>query len=192
MTAFPIAAVPQNAQPHALLAPHGRATFALERPQDAAQAQALIERAFGPGRFAKTAERLREGNRLRADLSICAWDGERMAGVVQQWPLLVGGTPAVFLGPFAVDREWRNQKLGRALIERGVALNDAAGERLTVLVGDRSYFGPLGFEPAPPKSDGAARLVLPGPVDPRRVMWRPRPGEDLAGVAGLLSVPPQG
>ena len=41
--------------------------FALERPQDAAGVDHLVDRAFGPGRFAKAAERLREGNRQLID-----------------------------------------------------------------------------------------------------------------------------
>jgi predicted N-acetyltransferase YhbS len=183
MTAFALA-LPE---PLAALAPHGSLVFALERPQDAAAAGTLVDGAFGPGRFAKTAERLREGNRLRPDLSICAWDGARMAGVARQWPVLVGETPTVFLGPFAVDAPWRGRRLGRALIERATRLSDAAGERLTVLVGDLSYFGPLGFEAAPP-----GRIILPGPVDPRRVLWRGRTAGDLDGVAGPVRIAPRG
>jgi predicted N-acetyltransferase YhbS len=177
MTAFPLA----PPEPLVALPPHGEVAFALERPQDHAAAEALIDHAFGPGRFAKTAERLREGQALRADLSICAWDGAEMVGVVRQWSVFVGDTPAIFLGPFAVHADRRKQKLGRALIERAVALNDAAGERATILVGDRSYFGPRGFEPVP-----VGTVVLPGPVDPKRIMWRGRTPGDLAGLAGPL------
>ena len=180
MTAFPLA----PSEPLIELTAHGDLSFALERPQDAPVADALIDAAFGPGRFAKTAERLREGNRLRADLSVCAWDGEVMAGVVRQWSVLAGETPAVFLGPIAVDKAWRSRRLGRALIERAVALSDAAGERLTVLVGDQSYFGPLGFQPVP-----RGRITLPGPVDPRRILWRGREAADLVAAGGLLRVP---
>jgi predicted N-acetyltransferase YhbS len=173
--------------PLAALPPHGALAFALERPQDGPAAAALIERAFGPGRLAKTAERLREGNRLRSDLSLCAWDGERLVGVVRQWPVLVGDLAAIFLGPFAVDEAWRHRKLGAALIRRAVALSDAAGERLTVLVGPAAYFEPFGFETVPP-----VRVVLPGPVDPRRVLWRAGAPGALDGVGGPLLVPAAG
>ena len=141
--------------------------FAPERPQDGAAVEALIDHAFGPGRFAKTAERLREGNHPRLDLSFCAWSGAHMAGAVRQWPILIGETAAIFLGPFAVDPVWRRQKLGRRLIAKGCEAATAAGEGLILLVGDLSYFGPLGFERVP-----ARRLTLPGPVDPLRVLWR--------------------
>jgi len=90
--------------------------FALERPQDGPLADDLIDRAFGPGRYAKAAERLREGNRLRADLSVCAWDGPALVGAARQWPVRIGATRAVFLGPFAVEAAWRSRGLGAALI----------------------------------------------------------------------------
>src|ERR1700761_4544025 len=44
-----------------------------ERPEDLPLIDALIEGAFGPGRFVKTAERLRERNTPRRDLSLVAW-----------------------------------------------------------------------------------------------------------------------
>ena len=184
MTAFPLAPADPLAEPLAGLAAHESLILALERPQDAPAADALIDHAFGPGRFAKTAERLREGNRLRADLSICAWDDGRLVGVVRQWPIMVGETAAMFLGPFAVHANWRHRGLGRALIDRAVAMNDAAGENLTVLVGAQTYFCPLGFDPVP-----RGRVATPGPVDPRRLLWRAAPGFALDGVAGPLRIP---
>ena len=163
-----------------------RLVFALERPQDAPVVDDLIDRAFGPGRFAKTAERLREGNRLRADLSICAWDGDRLAGAVRLWPIMIGEARVLFLGPFAVDDAWRNQGLGRTLIRRAGALADAAGELAILLVGDAAYFGPLGYDRVP-----RGRVVLPGPVDPARVMWRAGPGGP-PDLSGPVRIAPEG
>ena len=153
--------------------------FLPERPEDAHAVEALIDHAFGPGRFVKTAERLREGNHPRLDLSFCAWSGDHMAGAVRQWPILIGGERAVFLGPFAIDPAWRRQGLGRRLIQEACAAAQTAGEGLILLVGDQSYFGPLGFEQVP-----AGRLAMPGPVDPNRVLWRvfaPGVSEAVAG-----------
>lgn len=169
------------------LSADGGLVFALERPEDAALVDDLIDRAFGPGRFAKAAERLREGNRLRADLSVCAWDGRALVGCARQWPILIGETPAVFLGPFAVEQAWRNRGLGAALIARADALSQAAGERLTLLVGPRAYFGPLGFEPVAP-----GRVILPGPVDAKRILWRAHAPGGLDGVSGKVRIAPQG
>jgi predicted N-acetyltransferase YhbS len=132
----------------------------------------LIEAAFGPGRYVKTAERLREGNRPIASLSFVARHRDEVVGCVRMWPVHVDRSPAVFLGPFAVDAVWRSRGLGAMLIENAVAAARRAGHDLIVLVGDEPYFGPLGFRHAP-------GLTLPGPVDPNRVLALPL----KAGVA---------
>ena len=142
---------------------------------------ALIERAFGPGRYAKAAERLRETNTPLLDISFVAWAGERLLGCVRMWPVHVGDRPVVFLGPFAVEPEHRSAGLGATLIRRACAAARKAGHDLVLLVGDAPYFEPLGFRKVPP-----GRVVLPGPVDPGRVFTlalTPGADDDLAGVA---------
>ena len=151
--------------------------LAAETPADHDGVEALIALAFGPGRFVKAAERLREGRAPRLDLSFLARDGGRIVGCVRQWDVKIGDTPAILLGPFAVDPDWRSRGLGAALIERAVEAAKAAGEAVILLVGDAPYFAPLGFESAP----GA---VMPGPVDRRRVLLR-----RLKDVAGALEGP---
>jgi predicted N-acetyltransferase YhbS len=159
--------------------------FACERLEDRAAVDALIDAAFGPGRFAKTAERLREGNRLRRDLSFCAWLGEEMVGAMRQWPIRIGDTPAIFLGPIATPIHRRGQGYGRALVRHGCAQAAKAGETLVLLVGDRAYFEPLGFQPVP-----AARVTLPGPVDGRRLLWAPLTPGAAERVAGMATIAP--
>jgi len=150
-----------------------------EQPEDLTLVEGLIDRAFGPGRFVKTAERLRERNTPRRDLSLVAWAGGEAVGCVRMWPIHIGETPAVLLGPFAVEDAWRSRGLGGQLIAAACAEAERAGVGIVLLVGDMSYFGKLGFEIVPP---GGA--VLPGPVDPRRVLWRAmRPGA-VDGVRG--------
>jgi predicted N-acetyltransferase YhbS len=153
----------------------------LEQPSDAGAIAALIERAFGPGRYAKAAERLREGNRPLLDISFVARADGDLVGCVRMWPILVGETPAVLLGPLAVDEAWRSRGLGAALLGQACEAARAAGHRLVLLVGDAPYYGPLGFFIAPP-----GRIVMPGPVDPARMMLRalaPGGADRLAGLA---------
>ena len=146
--------------------------LALERPQDADAVERLVLRAFGPGRFAKAAERLREGRAPRLDLSMAAWDGRDLVGSVRQWTVSVGETAAIFLGPIAVEQDYRSHGLGAALIERACAAATSGGHGLIALVGDMPLFGPHGFVPAP-------GVLMPGPVDQRRVLARwLRPGAD--------------
>jgi len=149
-----------------------------ERPQDAAAVEALVLRAFGPGRYAKAAERLREGRAPALALSVVAWNAGKIVGCVRQWAVRVDDRAAIFLGPIAVDVEYRRHGLGAAMVERACEAAAAAGHDLIVLVGDPPFFGPLGFEAAP-------NVAMPGPVDQRRVMakaLRPGAGKALAGV----------
>jgi len=162
-------------------------TIAPERPDQAAGVNALIGRAFGPGRYAKAAERLREGNRLRADLSFTAVAAGAVVGAIRQWPVGVGAARGVFLGPIAVEVEWRKHGVGADLIARAVSAAEAAGEAFILLVGDEPLFAPHGFERVP-----YGRVIMPGPVDPARVFWRAtRPG-GLDAVAGHAHVPGHG
>jgi predicted N-acetyltransferase YhbS len=152
-----------------------------ERPEDLPLCDALVERAFGPGRFVKTAERLRERNAPLHDLSFVAWVDDEAVGSVRMWPIHIGDSPAVLLGPFAVEDAWRSQGLGAQLIEAACEAAEAAGVGVVLLVGDAPYFGKFGFETAP-----HGRAVLPGPVDGGRVLWRAlRPGA-LEGVEGAV------
>jgi predicted N-acetyltransferase YhbS len=141
--------------------------LAPERLADGPLVEGLIARAFGPGRFAKAAERLREGRAPIRSLSFVAWKGDTAVGCVRLWPVTIGATPAILLGPFAVDDPHRKEGLGAALIERACEAAAQAGHGLILLVGDGAYFARLGFGAEP-----ARAVVMPGPVDQRRVLAR--------------------
>lgn len=147
-----MSAIPAPVVPH----------VATESDTDAAAIEALVLAAFGPGRFAKTAERLREGASVAAGFVIR--EGGALVGSVRLWSIVVGGSPALFLGPIAVAADSRRAGLGAELVQ--ACLDWASEQGLGVLlVGDPPYFGRFGFEVAP-------AVRLPGPVDSRRVMWR--------------------
>jgi predicted N-acetyltransferase YhbS len=139
----------------------------LEQPQDAAAIEGLLDRAFGPGRFTKVSERVREIAAFAPEYSFCAWEGDRLVGSVRMWKVAVGGQPLVFLGPLAVDDDQRRAGVGGLLVERASQAAKAAGETAVLLVGDLAYFTRSGFDDAP-----ARAIVLPGPVDQRRVLLR--------------------
>ena len=152
-----------------------------ESPKDAPLVEALIDRAFGPGRYAKAAERLREGNTPLLDISFTAWLGERLVGCVRMWPAHVGDQPVVFLGPFAVEGEFRKLGVGGALIRRACEAAAKAGHAVILLVGDAPYFERFGFHQVP-----VGRIVLPGPVDPRRVLALPLKPDAEANLQGRV------
>ena len=132
----------------------------VEASADAAAVEALVLAAFGPGRFAKTAERLRE--RARIATGFVAREDGQVIGSVRLWAITIDGQPALFLGPIAVSAASRRAGLGADLVQACV---DHAGETGILLVGDLPYFGRFGFKSAPD-------VRLGGPVDQRRVLWR--------------------
>jgi predicted N-acetyltransferase YhbS len=158
-------------------------TYRPERPSDAALIDALIDRAFGPGRHAKAADRLRENNSLLPELSFTAWDGETLVGSVRMWPVMIGSEPVVFLGPIAVEAQLRKHRIGQTLVELACEASAQSGWRAVLLVGDAPYFERVGFEAAPAKA-----VVMPGPVDQRRVLLKPLREGGADGLAGLVSV----
>lgn len=141
-------------------------SFSHEQPADADAIEALLDHAFGPGRFVKVSERVREFAEFRPEMSFCAWDRGRLVGSVRMWKVHVGGAPAIFLGPLAVRAEGRKFGTGGGLVERACAAAQAAGYPV-LLVGDEPYFGRFGFSSAPTRG-----VRLPGPVDQRRVLAR--------------------
>jgi predicted N-acetyltransferase YhbS len=145
----------------------------------------LIACAFGPGRFAKAVERLRERGRLEPGVSLVARQGGVAVGCVRLWPVAVGEARGLLLGPIAVDAHWRRKGLGADLVQRACEAAAAAGWRYVLLVGDTPFFGPLGFAAAQARS-----VVLPGPVDQGRVLLRalvPGGADGLSGPVRALT-----
>ena len=141
--------------------------FRPETPNDAPAVEALLDHAFGPGRFVKVSERVREFALFRPDLSLCVWDRDTLLGSVRMSQVNIGGAPAMFLGPLAVHTEQRRSGLGGQLVARACAASEAAGFPVVLLVGDEPYFARFSFSAAP-----AAAIVMPGPVDRRRLLVR--------------------
>lgn len=136
-----------------------------ERPEDGPLVEALNAASFGPGRFAKSAYRLREGVAPQIELSFVAVEKAKLRGSVRFWPVAVGKTAALLLGPLAVQSDQRGRGIGISLMTRGMEEAKALGHRFIILVGDPPYYARVGFQPIKP-----GRVRFPGPVDPARVL----------------------
>ena len=136
-----------------------------EQSMDAEAIERLHERAFGPGRFARTAQRLREGASHLLELSFTALVGTLLVGSVRMSPLLAGEVPGLMLGPLTVDPAFENRGIGAALIRRAIDAAKDQGHALVLLVGDEPYYGRFGFKRIP-----RGQLELPGPVNPDRFL----------------------
>src|SRR5712671_7236608 len=111
-------------------------TILAEKPEDAGPIERLHERTFGPGRYARTAYRIRERMDHRLDLSFTARIGTLLVGSVRLTPVRIGQTPALLLGPLTIEPPFRSRGVGLALMERALADARAQGHRLVALVGD--------------------------------------------------------
>jgi len=156
-------------------------TILPETPDDAVAIERLHERTFGPGRFAKTAYRLREQAAHHAELSFTARTGTLLVGSVRLTPICIGETKALLLGPLTVEPAFRECGVGQALIERALRDASAKGHRLVVLVGDEPYYGKSGFKPIPP-----GRVTMPGPVDPARLLVAELAEGAASGLSGVI------
>jgi predicted N-acetyltransferase YhbS len=157
-------------------------------PDDGAAIAALHERAMGPGRFARTAYRVREAARgaFSPFCRVCLIDG-RLAAAVRFTEVAIGGKAGVLLlGPLAVDPAFANQGHGRGLVASALEEARAAGVALVVLVGDEPYYARLGFRRVP-----RGQILLPGPVDPDRLLAAELVPGALAGFSGRLAAAPR-
>ena len=156
-------------------------TILPETADDAVPIERLHERTFGPGRYAKSAYRLREGMGHQLEFSYTARIGTLLVGSVRLSPVRVGETKALLLGPLTVEPPFRERGIGYALIGRALAEAKAKGHRLVVLVGDEPYYGKSGFKPVP-----KGRAVMPGPVDPARLLVCELAEGAFDGVSGPI------
>ena len=152
-----------------------------EKPEDYEQVELLAEKAFGPGRFARTAFRLREGVPHEPDLSFVCWLHKEAIAAVKLTKIWIGEKTALLLGPLVVSDAYKCNGYGAILMETAVEAARAAGHDCIILVGDLPYYQKFGFEVVP-----AGKITLPGPVDPQRLLvceLKPGSFDEYGGVA---------
>jgi predicted N-acetyltransferase YhbS len=155
-------------------------TILPETPDDAVAIERLHERTFGPGRYARTAYRIREGREHSLALSFTARIGTLLVGSVWLTPVTVGSARALLLGPLTVEPPFRDRGIGGTLIARALDEAKKAGHRVVLLVGDEPYYARSGFRKIP-----KGQVTMPGPVDPDRLLAAelvPGAARDLSGL----------
>lgn len=155
-------------------------TIREQLPADVPAREALLDACFGPSRFEKTCERLREG-RLPADgLALVAEMHGRIIGTVRLWHVSAGpNRSALMLGPLAVDPALQGVGLGAKLMREALSRAADLGHEAVLLVGDAPYYARFGFSAA-----ARGGLWLPGPYEAERFLGLElRPGA-LAGARG--------
>lgn len=160
--------------------------YVCEKPSDLTAIEDMLDKAFGPGRFAKTAYRLREGVAPLGNLSFVAWEDGVLRGSLRFWPIEIGddNVPALLLGPLAVDPEHRGRGIAIRMMQIALARAADDGHRIVVLVGDEPYYARLGFSAAMGRG-----LRMPGPVDQARLLALELVPGALRDVVGLIHQP---
>ncbi len=155
--------------------------FCAETSAHAAAIEAIAAEAFGPGRFTRAAERVRERSPHDPALSLVAILGHEVVGSVRQSRVAIGGVPVLMLGPLAVRPRFKKRGIGRTLMAMAAETAARAGERAIFLVGDRAYYMPLGYRPLPLGS-----VTMPGPVDEARILGLSLVPGAWDGVSGAV------
>ncbi len=144
--------------------------------------EALLDRAYGPSRFTKTSQRLREDRLAAAGLSFVATDKGQIIGSVRLWDVCAGpGKPALLLGPLAVAPEHRSNGLGGKLMKQAIATARMRGHGAILLVGDAPYYERFGFS-----TQKTGSLWMPGAYDQHRLLGLELQAGALDGARGLI------
>lgn len=151
-----------------------------EQPGDWWEVEALYDLCFAPGRTALSSYRLRDGVDPVADLCLILRDRTgAVVGAIRYWPVRVGGSSALLLGPVAVHPTRQGEGLAGILIHESLARAQAAGHARVMLVGDAPYYRRFGFA-------RLAGVVMPPPTNPERVLGLDLVPGAWAGVAGAV------
>lgn len=160
------------------------APFAIrgERASDVATREALLDACFGANRHARTCQRLRDGYAAAEGLAFSAVAGGRLVGTVRLWHVSAGGTPALVLGPLAVDSACRELGIGAALMNHALAAAKARGHGAVILLGDAPYYARFGFSALK-----TGELALPGPFERDRLLGLELRDGALDGARGMIA-----
>jgi len=158
-------------------------TIRQESFHDVQAREALLDACFGPARFQKTCERLREGRKAADGLSLTIERDGALVGTVRLWHVSAGpDRPALMLGPLAIDPALQSLGLGGRLMRESLSRAAALGHKAVLLVGDAPYYERFGFSSAKTGS-----LRLPGPYERNRFLALEIEDGYLDGAQGLVA-----
>jgi predicted N-acetyltransferase YhbS len=154
---------------------------------DLPEVSKLHDLVFGPGRFTRSAYRVREQrsgtDKLVSPFCHAAIFEDRIVASLTMTPVIVGGQAgALLLGPLAVDPNFAGRGFGRAVVRTTLELAKSNGQRVVFLVGDLPYYERFGFSQLRPGT-----LQFPGPVNPARILALELEQGALAGYNGQVS-----
>jgi predicted N-acetyltransferase YhbS len=157
-------------------------TIREETFRDVDAREALLDACFGPARFQKTCERLREGRMPADGLSLVIDRDGAIIGTVRLWHVSAGpNRSALMLGPIAIDPSVQSLGLGGKLMREALKRAGHLGHKV-LLVGDAPYYERFGFS-----TEKTGSLWLPGPYERNRFLALELEAGALDGARGLVS-----
>jgi predicted N-acetyltransferase YhbS len=158
-------------------------TIREETFHDVEAREALLDACFGPARFQKTCERLREGRMPAEGLSLVIDRNSEIIGTVRLWHIAAGpNRSALMLGPIAIDPSVQSLGLGGKLMREALQRARGLGHKAVLLVGDAPYYERFGFS-----TEKTGSLWLPGPYERNRFLARELEAGALDNARGLVS-----
>jgi predicted N-acetyltransferase YhbS len=149
-----------------------------EHDDDWWEVEALYDLCFAPGREALSSYRLRDDVPPVEGMSMVARDIDGiLAGAIRFWPIRIGDTPSLLLGPVAVHPTRQSEGLGGQLMNASLEIAEDTGWERVMLVGDEPYYKRFGFT----LLEGA---IMPPPTNPARVLGRALKKGAWDGVSG--------
>ncbi len=157
-----------------------------ETPADVAVVAEICAEAFGPGRYVRAVERVREMAPADPDLCFVAELEGVVVGAVRLTPIRIGLSPALMLGPLAVRPQFKGKGIGKALMRLAAQAAREKGWLVIILIGDQSYYWALGYRVVP---HGA--IIMPRPADPDRLLLLELVPGVSPTISGVVSRPVQ-
>ena len=138
----------------------------LAHDKDLKNIEKLLDEAFGPGRYARTAYRYREKHNLISEYSYIYQDNKQLLASISFSQIFINNkSEGLLLGPLAVKPGHVGKGYGVALVETTIKLIKKSKKyNFIVLVGDIDYYRRFNFKQI------SQPLNLVGPVNPDRVL----------------------
>lgn len=158
-----------------------------EMPHEAAQREALLDRAMGLGRKRKSSEKLRRGRLPAEGLAFVARNGDGgVIGTVRLWNVASPcvrriQVDALLLGPLAVDPFYESLGIGSKLMNHAIEEATRLEHAAIILVGDAAYYKRFGFT-----NEKTGDIFMPGPFEKSRLLALELKDGALNGVHGVL------
>lgn len=141
----------------------------------------LQAKAFGPGRFARAAYRVREKFLGDDELGLIAVIDNKRVGSVSMTPISIAKINGYLLGPLIIDDDYHSMGIGGTLVQEVTKNSLKKTGDFVLLVGDLPYYGNMGYEAVKPYS-----IIFPSFVDQNRILISCKPDINLDSLRGEL------